>query len=316
MKAYIGRRVLMTIPTLIAVSLLTFFLISLVPGDPAAVILGQGATGEQLETLRKHMGLDDPPHVRYGRWVKDLVTLGDLGDSQVLAGQSISKLIKERFPVTLNLVVYTMVFSLAVGIPFGTIMAIRHDTWVDYLFRVISVVGLSVPVFWLGLLILLLLVREFQWTPPIGWINPFEDPWGNFKQVIWPVVTLGYFQVSFIARMTRSSLLEVLSEDYMRTARAKGLKEQMVVVRHGLRNAMIPVLTIGGLQLVSLLGGMVITEKVFNLAGWGTLLIDGVVFHDFPVVQSMLFIFAAIVIVINLFMDLLYAWLDPRIRYG
>ncbi len=316
MGAYIGRRVLMAIPTLIAVSILTFFLMSIVPGDPAAVILGQGATAELLETVREQLGLNDPPHVRYVKWVKNLVTLGDLGESQVLAGQSISKLIKERFPVTLNLIVYTMVFSLAVGIPLGTISAVRHDTWMDYLFRVISVIGLSVPVFWLGLMTILFLVRVFTWTPELQWINPFHDPWGNLKQVVWPVVTLGYFQVAFISRMTRSALLEVLSEDYMRTARAKGLRERVITVRHGLRNAMIPVLTVGGLQLVSLLGGMVITEKVFNLAGWGTLLIDGVLYNDFPVVQSMLFMMAAVVIAINLVMDVLYAWLDPRIRYG
>jgi peptide/nickel transport system permease protein len=201
------------------------------------------------------------------------------------------------------------------GVTLGTISGIWHDTWLDYLCRVFSVAGLSVPVFWLGIMILLTLVRVFAWTPELVWISPFENFWGNLRQMCWPAVTLGFFQVAFIARLTRSSLLDVLTEDYIRTARAKGLLERSVVIKHALRNVVIPIVTIGSLQFVALLGGVVVTERVFNLKGWGTLLVNGVINHDYPLVQTMIFIFAGIVIAVNLLTDILYGWLDPRIRY-
>ena len=205
---------------------------------------------------------------------------------------------------------------MLVGIPLGIISALRRDSWVDYIARIFSIIGLSVPVFWLGVMILLLFAFTWGWQPSIQYINPFDDFWGNFQQMIWPAITLGYFQAAFIARMTRSSLLEVLFEDYIRTARAKGLLERVVVVRHGMRNAIIPVLTIVGLQIVALLSGLVVIERVFNLSGWGALLYEGVSKRDFPVIQTMIFLFALIVIAVNLVVDLLYAWLDPRIRYS
>jgi peptide/nickel transport system permease protein len=265
--------------------------------------------------MRELLGLNDPWHVRYGRWVRDMATFGDLGTSIFMVGKPIKGLIVEHFPITLNLAVYTMIIAAVAAIPLGIVSAIRHNTWVDYVFRVFSIVGLSMPVFWLGMLILLALVRVFAWTPELVWVSPFDSPWGNLKQMFWPAVTLAYFQVAFIARMTRSSLLDVLYEDYMRTARAKGLGERVVVIRHGLRNAMIPILTVGGVQFIHLLGGVVVTEKVWNLAGWGTLLVTGVFNRDFALVQTMIFVFAGIVIMANLFTDMLYAWLDPRIRY-
>ena len=314
MKQYINRRLLLAIPTLVGVSLLIFVIMAVIPGDVALAILGEAANPETVAALREQLGLNDPWYEKYGRWVRDMVTF-DLGDSLIVKGVPMTDLIVERFPVTLNLAIYTMVIAALVGVPMGPLNAIRHNTWLDYVLRVVSVVGLSVPVFWLGLMIMLGLVRTFTWTPELQWVSPFEDPWRNFKQMIWPAFTLGYFQVAFIARMTRSALLEVMFEDYMRTARAKGLRERVVVIRHGLRNAVIPVVTVGGLQVVAMLGGVVVTEKVFNLAGWGSLLVDGVFNNDFPLVQTMIFIFAAIVIVANLFTDILYAWLDPRIRY-
>ena len=314
MKQYIVRRFLLAIPTLVGVSLIIFIIMAVVPGDVAVAILGDTANERTVAELREQLGLNAPLYERYWNWISGMFS-GDLGYSVFLGGRPIAELMIEHFPVTLNLAVYTMIIAVVLAVPLGTISAIRHNSMIDYALRVFSIIGLSVPVFWLGIMIVLFLAKTFAWQPELSWVSPFENPWGNIKQMIWPSVTLGYFQVAFIARMTRSSLLEVIQEDYMRTARSKGLNERTVTVRHGLRNAIIPIVTIGGLQLVALLAGVVVTEKVFNLAGWGTLLVNGVSNRDFPLVQTIILIFAAIVIVANLLTDMLYAWLDPRIRY-
>jgi peptide/nickel transport system permease protein len=314
MKQYIVRRLLLAVVTLIGVSLLIFFIMWVIPGDVAVAILGDGANPERVAALREAMGLNDPWYVQYGRWVRDMAS-GNLGTSLFIANRPVKQLIVEHLPISVNLAVYTMTFAVIVGIALGTISGIWRDTWVDYLCRIFSVIGLSVPVFWLGIMILLTLVQVFAWTPQLVWVSPFENFWGNVQQMFWPAVTLGYFQVAFIARMTRSSLLEVLMEDYIRTARAKGLWESTVVIKHALRNVVIPIVTIGSIQFVALLGGVVVTERVFNLKGWGTLLVNGVINHDYPLVQTMIFIFAGIVVVANLLTDILYAWLDPRIHY-
>ena len=315
MKQYIARRLFMAIPTLIGVSLIIFIIMAIMPGDVALARLGEAANPETLQIVRDQLGLNDPWYERYGRWVRDMVTFGDLGESVFRQGILVNDLIAEHFPVTLNLAVYTMIVAILLGVPLGTISAVRHNTWIDYFLRVFSIVGLSVPVFWLGIMIILAQVTYFNWAPEVQWVSPFDDFWANMKRMFWPAITLGYFQVAFIARMTRSSLLDILYEDYMRTARAKGLHERTVTIRHGLRNAVIPVVTVGGLQFIALLGGVVVTERVFNLAGWGTLLVQGVFNRDYALVQTLVFIFAAIVIVANLITDMLYAWLDPRIRY-
>lgn len=315
MRQYIVRRLLLAIPTLVGVSLLIFGIMEALPGDVAIAILGTEASSESILALRQELGLNDAWYVRYWRWVKAMATFGDLGRSLFNTKRPIKELIAQYFPVTLNLTIYAMVIAVLVGVPLGIISALHRDTWVDYISRVFSVIGLSVPVFWLGVMILLLFAFTWGWQPSILYISPFDNFWENLQQMIWPAITLGYFQVAFIARMTRSSLLEVLFEDYVRTARAKGLPERVVVVRHTLRNAMIPVLTLGGIQFVNLLGGVVVTERVFNLSGWGTLLANGVFMRDFPLVQTMIFIFAAIVVVANLLVDISYSWLDPRIHY-
>jgi peptide/nickel transport system permease protein len=314
MQQYITRRLLLAVVTLVGVSWLIFFIMWIIPGDVAIAILGDGANTDTVATLRKHMGLEDPWYVQYGRWIGNM-TSGDLGRSLFIANRSVKELMAEHFPITLNLALYTMTVAVIIGVTLGTLSAIWHDTWLDYLCRVFSVTGLSIPVFWLGIMILLTLVRVFAWTPELVWISPFQDFWGNLRQMCWPAVTLGFFQVAFIARLTRSSLLDVLIEDYIRTARAKGLLERTVVIKHALRNVVIPIVTIGSLQFVALLSGVVVTERVYNLKGWGTLLVNGVINHDYPLVQTMIFIFAGIVIVVNLFTDILYGWLDPRIRY-
>jgi peptide/nickel transport system permease protein len=314
MRYYITRRLLLAGLTLIGVSWLIFFIMWIIPGDIAVAILGDGANPERIAALREQMGLNKPWYVQYGRWVTDMAR-GDLGTSLFIANRPVKQLIIEHLPITINLAVYTMVFAVVVGLALGTLSGIYHDTWVDYLCRVFSVVGLSVPVFWLGIMMLLTLVRVFGWTPELVWVSPFESVWRNVQQMFWPAAALGYFQVAFIARMTRSSLLEVLMEDYIRTARAKGLWERTVVMKHALRNVVIPIVTIGSIQFVALLGGVVVTERVFNLKGWGTLLVNGVINHDYPLVQTMIFIFAGVVVVANLLTDILYAWLDPRIHY-
>ena len=314
MRQYITRRIFLAVVTLIGVSWLIFFIMWIIPGDVAVAILGDGANPDTVATLRQQMGLDDPWYVQYWRWARNMAT-GELGRSLFIANRSVKELMVEHFPITLNLAVYTMTVAVMLGVTLGTISGIWHDTWLDYLCRVCSVTGLSIPVFWLGIMILLTLVRVFAWTPELVWISPFQNFWGNLRQMCWPAVTLGCFQVAFIARMTRSSLLDVLTEDYIRTARAKGLLERTVVIKHALRNVVIPIVTIGSLQFVALLGGVVVTERVFNLKGWGTLLVNGVINHDYPLVQTMIFIFAGIVIVANLLTDILYGWLDPRIRY-
>ena len=314
MKQFILRRLLLAVVTLIGVSWLIFAIMWMIPGDVAISILGDGANPERVAALREQMGLNDPWYVQYGRWAKDIVR-GDLGTSLFIANKPVKDLIAEHLPITVNLAVYTMTVAVIVGVTLGTISGIWHDTVLDYVCRVFSVTGLSVPVFWLGIMLLLTLVRVFAWTPELVWISPFHDFWGNLRQMLCPAVTLGYFQVAFIARMTRSSLLDVLVEDYIRTARAKGLHERLIVVKHALRNVVIPIVTIGSLQFVALLGGVVVTERVWNLKGWGTLLVNGVINHDYPLVQTMIFMFAGLVIVANLLTDILYGWLDPRIRY-
>jgi peptide/nickel transport system permease protein len=314
MKQFILRRLLLAVVTLIGVSWLIFAIMWMIPGDVAISILGDGANPERVAALREQMGLNDPWYVQYGRWAKDIVR-GDLGTSLFIANKPVKDLIAEHLPITVNLAVYTMTVAVIVGVTLGTISGIWHDTMLDYVCRVFSVTGLSVQVFWLGIMLLLTLVRVFAWTPELVWISPFQDFWGNLRQMLCPAVTLGYFQVAFIARMTRSSLLDVLMEDYIRTARAKGLHERLIVVKHALRNVVIPIVTIGSLQFVALLGGVVVTERVWNLKGWGTLLVNGVINHDYPLVQTMIFMFAGLVIVANLLTDILYGWLDPRIRY-
>jgi peptide/nickel transport system permease protein len=314
MKQYIARRLLLAMVTLIGVSLLIFLIMRAIPGDVAISILGEGANEQTVAELRQHLGLNDPWYLQYGHWVQDM-THGDMGRSLFLANKPVTQLMVEHFPVTLNLSLYTMVIAVILGVALGMVSGLCHDTWIDYACRVFSVTGLSIPVFWLGLMILLTMVRLFAWTPELVWVSPFESFWRNLQQMFWPAVTLGYFQVAFIARMTRSSILEVLVEEYIRTARAKGLREQMVVMKHALRNVVIPIVTIGSLQFVALLGGVVVTERVYNLKGWGTLLVSGVINHDYPLVQTMIFIFAGLVIAANLLTDILYGWLDPRIRY-
>ena len=318
MTNYLFRRLLQFIPVLVLVSILVFGIMRLVPGDVALMILvgpdGQGTVDpKQLQALRKELGLDRPLPVQYFEWTGNMLK-GDFGKS-LRTNTSVFHEIKDRFPVTFEIVTLTTIISVLIALPLGILMAIRQDSWVDYIARVVSIAGLAMPTFWVATLMLLFMVIWFTWIPPLGYKEFWKSPWVNIQQVIWGCLALGYFLAAVIARMTRSTLLEVLRQDYIRTAWAKGLRERTVVIRHALKNAVLPVVTIIGIQYAALFGGTVIMESIWNLPGLGSALIQAVSFRDYPMVQGLVMLFALIVLVANLLVDMLYAWLDPRVRY-
>ncbi len=318
MSRYIARRLLMLIPMLIGVSLVLFVLMRLIPGDIASLILmgpsgESGADPKAVAELRHKLGLDRPLPMQYLTWIAGLGRL-DAGNS-LWSDRPVFTEILERLPLTLEMALLAIMLSLVVALITGMLSAVRQDTWVDYLFRVISIAGLSIPNFWLGTLVILVLSLVFFWTPPLGYVDFFEDPWTNLQQIFWPALALGYTLSAVISRMTRSAMLEVLRQDYIRTARAKGLSGHVVVLRHALKNALLPVITLSAIQLGNLLGGTVIMETIFTLPGVGRYLVDAIFHRDYPVTQTIVVMMGTIFVCLNLVVDLLYAWLDPRIRY-
>jgi peptide/nickel transport system permease protein len=318
MSRYIGRRLLMLIPMLIGVSLVVFVLMRLIPGDVASLILmgpsgESGANPKALAELRHKLGLDRPLPMQYLTWIAGLARL-DAGNS-LWSDRPVFTEILERLPLTLEMALLAIMLSLGVALITGMLSALRQDTWVDYLFRVISIAGLSIPNFWLSTLIILVLSLVFFWTPPLGYVDFFEDPWANLPQIFWPALALGYALSAVTSRMTRSAMLEVLRQDYNRPARAKGLSGHVVVIRHALKNALLPVITLSAIQLGNLLGGTVIMETIFTLPGVGRYLVDAIFHRDYPVTQTIVVMMGTIFVCLNLLVDLLYAWLDPRIRY-
>ncbi|HWV36532.1 MAG TPA: nickel ABC transporter permease [Thermomicrobiales bacterium] len=305
MTQYILRRLLALIPILLGVSILIFIVMRLIPGDPARQSLGPEATGEQVEILRKAWRLDEPLPMQYMAWLQRAVQ-GDLGRSTV-SRVPVTHEVLSRLPATLALTVASSLVAVVFGLLFGIVSAIRHNTLVDRGTMLLSLIGICTPSFWLGLLLLLVFSVRFGWFPSAGA--------GGISHLVLPAVTLGVGAAAVIARVTRSSMIEVFSEDYVRTARAKGLSERMVVIRHALKNALIPILTILGLEFGGLLAGAVITETVFSYPGIGQLLIKSINNRDFPIVQGTLLLFAIQFVVINLLVDLLYARVDPRISY-
>ena len=319
MRNYILRRLLILIPIMLGVSFLTFAMFRMIPGDAAVLRCQLGCTPEVLEDLRHEMGLDRPWYQQYGDWVWDIVRHGDFGSSLTESRLPVTTELDRRLPITMELLVMTIFMSLLLGIPPGVISAIRPGTPLDWLARVGSVLWLSIPGFWLGILVIAFSVRWFDWTPPQfgrGYVPFLDDPWVNMQQFFVPSLVLALAPAAAIMRLTRSSLLEVLRNDYIRTAWSKGLRERTVVMRHALKNALIPVLTIVGLQVGALIGGTVIIESVFNLNGVGKYVLEAILRRDFFVVQSLVLLFAAAYVMANLVVDLLYGWLDPRIRYG
>ena len=319
MGKYAIRRTLLFIPTLLVVTILVFTLFWIVPGDPALTILagGEGDSGavspEQLQQLRHTLGLDRPMYVRYGSWLGDALR-GDLGTS-LWYKTPVWNHVKDRFLVTMELAVMAIVLAVCAAVPLGVISAVKQDTGLDYLSRIFSSVGIALPTFWVGILIVYALAAFFEWLPPLGYATMWDDPLLNLQQLILPALTLAFNDLAFTARVTRSSMLEVMREDYLRTARAKGLVERLVIGRHALKNALLPVLTVSGYQFARLLGGVIIVESIFVVPGMGTLLIDSIVHRDFIVLQAIVLLVAAVVLVINLMVDLSYGVLDPRVRY-
>ena len=318
MRQYAVKRIALIIPTVLLVSLIVFTVMRLLPGDPALVILSEGDasfTQEELEDLRRQLGTDRPIVVQYVDWIGGLVR-GDLGTSIWRSGQPVSKLVGDRIFRTLELAVLAILIAVVFAVPLGVVSAIKPDSVIDYLSRVVTLVGISIPTFFAGLLVVLVLSRGFNWLPPLGYADLWEDPLRNLQQMFLPALALGFYDMAFISRVTRSSMMEIIREDYMRTARAKGLGERIVLVRHGLKNAVLPILTISGWQFGRLFGGTVIIESIFKVPGIGTLLIETVFQRDFPTIQAIIIVIAVSIVIINLLVDLLYGLLDPRIRYA
>lgn len=314
MGRFIVARLLATLPVLLLVSLLTFGLLWLVPGDPASVFLDTSATQEALERVRREMGLDKPFLVRMGEWYARVLQ-GDLGTS-LLLNRGVTEAILERLPVTLSLTAIAFFFAVVIGIAAGVLAAVKHGRAADQGLMSLALLGLSIPEFWLGLVLIWLLAVLVPVFPAGDYVAFVKDPLQWARHLALPAFTLACVQMGFVARMTRSSMLEVLGQDYVRTARAKGLPEPYVVLRHGLGNAMVPIVTVMGIMVGALLGGAVVTEQVFSLPGLGRLIIGAVLSRDFPVIQGGLLFLALIYLGVNLIVDLLYAVLDPRVRLG
>ena len=319
MRKYVLRRLFLFVPTLFGVSIAVFVLLRIIPGDIAALILSGPSgeltyTQEDVEQLREEMGLNDPIYVQYADWMWDFIR-GDLGRS-FLTEFEIADQIKRQMPITVQLAGFSMVVISIISIPIGVLAAVRQDSFVDYILRGFAILGLAMPSFFVALLVVLLLSVVFDWSTPLGFVHLWEEPGKSFQQLIFPAIALGFSSSGLLVRMTRAQLLEVLREDYVRTARAKGLGEKAVVLRHAVRNALLPVITIGGTQIGFLFSGTVIIETIFNLPGVGRGLISALNSRDLPSIQVYIMYFAMIALVANLIVDLMYAWLDPRIRYA
>ncbi len=313
MAHYLLRRGAQALLVLLGVSIVCFSLVHLVPGDPIRVSLGTRFDPETYQALRERAGFDQPLPVQYLDYVSSAVT-GDLGVS-FRSGQPVTAILTERLPATLTLTLAAMVVALLIAIPLGIISAVRQGSKLDYGATVVSQVGVSVPDFWMGILLILLFAGTLGWFPPSGYVSPLENPVEWLHHVTLPAVTIGLVSGSILTRFVRSAVLESLSQDYTRTARAKGLPERDVVRRHVLRNAWVPIVTVTGVQLASLLGGVIVVEVIFGWPGLGRLTLDAVQSRDYPVMQGAVLLFATLFLLVNFVVDLLYAALDPRISY-
>jgi peptide/nickel transport system permease protein len=317
MLHYIIKRLLLMIPTLLGVAVLIFVLLRVVPGDVVeARYMGQGSqfTSQNLMDLeRKKLGLDQPLWKQFTTWMGGVLRL-DFGLS-MWTGSPITEEIKLRFALSLQLAIMATVVATLLAIPLGILAAIKQDTWVDYAVRVFSIAGLAMPSFWLGILMILGMLIIFKWLPPMVYTPFWVNPWDNLAQLIWPALAVGYRYSAVATRMMRSAMLEVLREDYIRTARAKGLWLKLILVRHAMKNAMLPVITVVGLEFAFLMGGLVVTEQVFNLNGLGMLFVEAISHRDYTLTQALVLIVASVFIFVNFATDIAYAWLDPRIRY-
>jgi len=312
---YLFQRFITAFLTLFGMSVVIFVLLRLVPGNIVDILFSSAGfvNPAAKQEIAHELGLDQPIPIQYGRWLRDIAR-GDLGKSyryDIPAWQ----VIKPRIPVTVELAFFGLLVAVFLGVPIGVLSAVRQDTATDYLLRTLSLAGLSMPSFWLGMVIILFLVSWFGWIPSMTYVSPFEDFKAHVLQFLFPALAVGYRSSALIMRITRSSMLDVLREDYIRTAWAKGQREWIVVFGHALRNAMLPIVTVIGIEFAFMIGGLVVTETVFNLPGVARYLVDAILWRDYPVVQNLVMFIAVVVVAANLTVDLLYGWLDPRIRY-
>jgi len=317
MLRYTIRRFLLMIPTLLGVAVLVFLLLRAMPGDIVELRMlmdGGQVSPEALATERARLGLDQPLLYQFYDWITGIM-VGDFGTS-MWTGRPVIQEIGSRLGLSMQVAIMATVLAVSISIPLGTIAALYNNTWIDHVIRTFAIAGLAVPSFWLGMLIILGLLYTFNWIPPLTYTPIWVDPVANLSQLIWPALAVGYRYSAVATRMTRSTLLEVLQEDYIRTARAKGVYERLVLSRHAIRNAMLPVVTVVGLEFAFLIGGLVVTEQVFNLNGIGKLFVETVTRADYTMVQALVMLVATFFILVNFVVDLLYAVLDPRIRYS
>ena len=314
MYLYLLKRVLSTIPVVVIVVLFVFLMLRLAPGDPAAVIAGDYATAEDVERIREQLGLNDTIPVQMYRWITQLGS-GDLGTA-IFSKLPVTTLIGQRLEPTLLLSLTTIVFTVLIAVPLGTLAAYKAGSWIDRFVMLFSVAGFSVPVFVLGYILIYVLAMHLQILPVQGYKSPFEHGfWIFLRHMVLPTMTLSVIYIALIARMTRASVQEILQEDYVRTARAKGQSEFKILMRHALRNAAVPIVTVIGLGIALMIGGVVVTESVYNIPGLGRLVLDAVLARDYPVIQGLILFFSFVYILINLLIDLSYTFFDPRIRY-
>jgi peptide/nickel transport system permease protein len=313
---FIGRRFLLMIPTVIGISIIIFLMVRLMPGDIVDVLLGGDAiaTAEQKEQAREQLGLTGSYPEQYWRWASG-VTTGDFGDSYRNA-EPVSDILQRAIPITLELMILALLIATLIGVPLGVISAVRRDSASDYASRVGGLIGISIPSFWLATLLLIFTSRVFGWVPPITYVPFSDDPVANLSQFVLPAISISVFTLAIVMRMVRATMLEVLSQDYVRTARAKGTQHRAVVYRHALRNALIPVVTIIGFEIGILMGGAAIVEIIFGLPGVGYVLLQAIFNRDYPVVQGATLLIAVIFVVANTLVDIVYGWLDPRITHG
>jgi len=323
MYQYILKRILLMIPTLFGAAALVFFLLRLIPGDVCELRLagtGLYADQETIDICRDNLGLNEPAIVQFFNFLWGIVTF-DLGES-MWTGRAVTYEIALRFQLSLQVAIMATITAVLISIPLGTISAIKQDTWIDYVVRTLSIAGIAIPSFWFGILIILGLLIFTQswfgepWMPPLDYVPIWVDPWRNLSQLIWPAIATGYRYSAVATRMTRSAMLEVLREDYIRTARAKGLLERIIINRHALKNSLLPVVTVIGIEFAFLMGGLVVTEQVFNLNGLGKLFVESVLNADYTMTQALVMVVVIIFVFTNFVVDILYAWLDPRIRYA
>lgn len=316
MLSYIVHRLLLMIPTLLGVAVLVFLLLRVMPGDVVELKLkadGAAVSAETVKAERQRLELDKPLPGQLVDWLSGLATL-DFGIS-MWTGDRVSHEVAIRLELSIEVAILAALVAVAIGIPLGTLAALYRDTWIDYAIRIVAFAGLATPSFWLGMLVILSLLALFAWAPPITFTPIYRDPVANLVQLIWPALAVGYRYSAMVMRMTRSTLLEVMQEDYIRTARAKGVYERLVVMRHAMRNALLPVITVIGLEFAFLIGGLVVTEQVFNLNGIGKLFVEATSRSDYTMVQALVMLVAGFFIMVNFAVDLLYAVLDPRVRY-